>query len=177
MHHQQAIEKLSKRLLILLWAIFITTPVFISFLWFYGTLVESGDMVNLEFSYPVALPFTPTKAFMGYPFALAPSLVYMAIIWQLIRLFRLYRAGLVFTPCNVSCLKITANLMIASPFISAISDLLLGAVLSIGEEELNTGLYFSDTELTIFIIGLMVRAISHVMALAKDMKEEHELTI
>lgn len=67
--------------------------------------------------------------------------------------------------------------MIALPFISAISDLLLGAVLSIGEEELNTGLYFSDSELTIFVIGLMVRVTSHVMVLAKDMKEDHELTI
>ncbi len=114
---------------------------------------------------------------MGYPFAILPTVIYMAMIWQLIRLFRLYRAGNVFTLNNVSCLKKTANLMIASPFIGAISDLLLGAVLSIGEEELNTGLYFSDTELTIFVIGLMVRAISHVMALAKDMKEEHELTI
>jgi len=177
MHHQNAIQKLSKKLLILLWAILITAPLYDSFMWIYGTMAESGDVISVSFAYPVNLPLTPAKMLMGYPFAILPTVIYMAMIWQLIRLFRLYRAGNVFTLNNVSCLKKTANLMIASPFIGAISDLLLGAVLSIGEEELNTGLYFSDSELTIFVIGLMVRAISHVMALAKDMKEEHELTI
>jgi len=177
MQDQHAIQKLSKRLLILLWIILITAPLYDSFMWIYGTMVESGDAVSISFAYPVSLPLTPAKMLMGYPFALFPTVAYMAIIWQLIQLFRLYRVGKVFTLSNVSCLKKTANLMIALPLIGAVSDLLLGAVLSIGEEVLNTGLYFSDNELTIFIIGIMVRAISHAMALAKDMKEEHELTI
>ncbi len=42
MQDQHAIQKLSKRLLVLLWIILITAPLYDSFMWIYGTMVESG---------------------------------------------------------------------------------------------------------------------------------------
>ncbi|MGR5145899.1 DUF2975 domain-containing protein [Photobacterium alginatilyticum] len=174
---QNAIQTLSQRLLILLWIILLFTPLSITFIWFYGTLVDSAGGVSLEFSYDVSLPLTVGKSLMGYPFALLPSLVYMAIIWQLICLFRLYQLGDVFTQANVSCFRRIANLMIATPVISVLSNMMLGAVLSIGQESFNIGFTIDDSDLTILLIGLTVRAISHVMTLAKDIKEENELTV
>jgi len=174
---QHAIQTLSQRLLVLLWIILLCTPLSLTYLWFYGTLFDSPTGVNLEFSYDVSLPMSLGQSLIGYPFALVPSLVYMAIIWQLIRLFRLYRSGEVFTQDNISCFRHIANLMIATPFIDVLSDILLGAVLSFGQEDFNTGLSVDDSDLTILIIGLMVRAISHVMTLAKNLKEENELTV
>ncbi|MCW8331166.1 DUF2975 domain-containing protein [Photobacterium sp. SDRW27] len=174
---QHNIQKLSRRLLVVLWVILISTPVSISFLWFYGTLAESASWVTMEFSYEMDLPFSVTQTLIGYPFVLIPSLVYTAIIWQLIRLFGLYRAGDIFTFSNVSCFRKMANLMIASPFVSAISDILLGLALSIGQEDFTTGITIDDSDMTLLVVGLIVRAISHVMMLAKDIKEENELTV
>ena len=176
MSNTKSITKLSNTLLKILMAALILTPLLDAFCWFYGTITPN-QYISFDFPFPISLPFSLTKSLLGFPVILITSAIYMAIIWQLIKLFRLYKIGDVFTQANVSCFKKISNLIIIYPFADIISTTLLGVVLSIGQDDLNCGISIEDSHVSLLVIGIMLRVVSHVMILANEMKEDQELTV
>ncbi|KOO10140.1 hypothetical protein AKJ18_35790, partial [Vibrio xuii] len=101
----------------------------------------------------------------------------MALLWQLIVLFRLYAKGHIFDPLNTQCYKKLSYLLIATPFVGIIADVLLTLALSYTDGHWEFFFYVDDVDVTMMIIGFIVRFIAVVMDRANQLQDENELTI
>ncbi|EMB49576.1 DUF2975 domain-containing protein [Vibrio mimicus] len=171
-----SIALLSRRLLIILWATFILLPVTDIFLWLCVSIL---DWPWFEASFPieVSLPLNHNQAILGLIPGMMPSFVVMAICWQLIVLFRLYKQNLVFTLPNVACFRKIANLLIALPFVGFIANALLTMALSYSMEEFQVRVDITDSDFAVLLIGLVAKVIARVMQEAVTIREEQDLTI
>ncbi|MBY4678582.1 DUF2975 domain-containing protein [Marinobacterium arenosum] len=177
MSNLDGIRTLSNRLLICLWGVLISALPLSTAFWFYAALGEPNPNFDAEFPFELALPMSQGQALAGYPVAMIGTLLTMAITWQLIRLFRLYRDGEVFSGAVTDCYRKAATLLILLVLTGPLQDLLLGVALSIGQPESNVGVNLSDSDLTLLLVGIIVRLVAKVMAEAAQLHDEQALTI
>jgi len=173
---QQSISTFSRKLLILFWFSFVFVAVLDTTLWFSATMFNS-QWFDASFPVEVELPLSVTRSLVGYLPSMFSAFLTMAMLWQLIALFRLYEKGQIFEQRNVSCYKKLSYLLIATPFIGGISDLLLSLALSYNGDSWYLSVEIDDVDVTMMVIGFIVRVIAVVMERAVELREESELTI
>ncbi|MGR5153233.1 DUF2975 domain-containing protein [Photobacterium swingsii] len=175
---QLSISRFSRKLLILFWFSLIFVAVLNTAFWFIPTLVgEPFDWLTVTFPVEVTLPLPVMRSLLGFiPSMFSPFLT-MALLWQLIVLFRLYEQGAIFERKNVDCYKKLSYLLIASPFASIFSDVLVSLALTLDDKGFKLSTEANDADITMMVIGLIVRVIAVVMERAVELHEESELTI
>lgn len=114
---------------------------------------------------------------IGYFPSMISTLLTVALLWQLIVLFRLYEKGIIFELQNSECFKKLSYLLIATPFVELLMDVLLSLALSFNDGNWNMSFTIDDSDITMMIIGFIVRVIAVVMEKAAVLQEESELTI
>lgn len=178
---QNSISQFSRKLLVLFWFSLIFVAVLNTAFWFGATLFDASwfDASWFEASFPVevALPMSVTRSLVGFIPSMLNTFLTMALLWQLIVLFRLYEKGLIFDQQNTQCYKRLSYLLIATPFIGVLADVLLTLVLSYNDGYWEFFFNVDDVDITMMIIGLIVRFIAVVMDRANQLQEENELTI
>ncbi|EEX94907.1 hypothetical protein VIOR3934_13567 [Vibrio orientalis CIP 102891 = ATCC 33934] len=173
---QQSISGFSRKLLILFWFSFVFVAAFDTILWFSATLFDA-QWFNSSFPVEVELPLSLTRSLVAYIPSMFSAFLTMALLWQLIALFGLYEQGHIFEQQNAQCYKKLSYLLIATPFISAISELLLSLALSYNDGAWSLTVSVDDVDITMMIIGFIVRVIAVVMERAAELQQENELTI
>ncbi len=173
---QQSISGFSRKLLILFWFSFVFVALLDSTLWFSATMFDA-QWFTATFPVEVELPLSVTRSLVGYIPSMFSAFLTMAMLWQLIVLFRLYEKGQIFEQKNAECYKKLSYLLIATPFIGAISDLLLSLALSYNGDSWYFSIEVDDVDITMMVIGFIVRVIAVVMERAAELREESELTI
>ncbi|KOO15058.1 hypothetical protein AKJ18_08580 [Vibrio xuii] len=172
----QSISTFSRKLLILFWFSFFFVAVLDTTLWFSATMFNA-QWFNATFPVEVELPLSVTRSLIGYIPSMFSALLTMAMLWQLIILFGLYENGRIFEQDNARCYKKLSYLLLATPFIGAISDLLLSLALSYNGDSWYFSVEVDDVDITMMVIGFIVRVIAVVMERAAELHEESELTI
>lgn len=107
-------------------------------------------------------------------------LIYCLLYFFLYRLFSLYQQGQIFTQSNIHQFKCLGYTMFAWVLIDLIYPNLLVLVLrlsGLATEPLPLELGISSNDLKQLMIGLMIYVIGWVMAQAKTLQQEQELTI
>lgn len=173
---QQSISQFSRKLLILFWFSLIFVAVLNTAFWFGATLFDA-TWFDASFPVPVELPLSLTRSLVGFIPSMLNTFLTMALLWQLIVLFRLYAKGHIFDPLNTQCYKKLSYLLIATPFVGIIADVLLTLVLSYTDGHWEFFFYVDDVDVTMMIIGFIVRFIAVVMDRANQLQDENELTI
>ena len=173
---QYSISKFSRKLLILFWFSMIFTVVLNTAFWFGATLFDA-EWFHATFPIEVALPLSVTRSIIGYFPSMISTLLTVALLWQLIVLFRLYEKGQIFERQNTECFKKLSYLLIATPFIEVTMDVLLSLALSYNDGNWNVSAEVDDSNITMMVIGFIVRVIAVVMDRAVELQEESELTI
>lgn len=173
---QQSISSLSGKLLVLFWLALFFTAVLSSSFWFGATLFDA-KWFDAVFPVEVTLPLSVSRSLIGFIPSMLSSFLTMAMLWQLIVLFGLYKKGVIFEQRNAVCYKKLSYLLIAAPFVEVTQDVLLSVVLSYHDGQWNFSFNVSDAEITMMVIGLIARAIAVVMERAIELREESELTI
>ncbi len=171
-----SISGFSRKLLALFWFSLIFVAVLNTSFWFGATLFDA-EWFNATFPVEVTLPLTVTRALVGFVPSMLSTLLTMAMLWQLIVLFRLYEKGAIFERQNALCYKKLSYLLIATPFVEAIQDVFLSLALSYNGDQWYFSLEVNDADITMMIIGLVVRVIAVVMERAAELREESELTV
>lgn len=177
MSNMNSIKKLSNGVLIILWAGLILNPISFAVLWFSSVQGSGNSSITFDLPFYAELPMSPGQAITGYLIANITIIVAMLMTWQLIKLFRLYRAGQVFTDLNIFCYQKIANLMIVYVVVGYAEDVLFSAALSYGNEDITFGITASDSDITLLISGIIIRVIAKVMIEAKALQDEQALTI
>ena len=173
---QQSISTFSRKLLVLFWFSLIFTAVLNTVFWFSATLLNV-EWFEASFPVEVELPLSLTRSLIGFLPSMLTTFLTMALLWQLIVLFRLYERGQVFERQNTLCYKKISYLLMATPFVQFIMGILLSFALSYNDGNWSMSFNVNDADITMFVIGLIVRVIAVVMERAAELQKESELTI
>lgn len=173
---QQSISKFSRKLLALFWFSMLFSVVLNTVFWFSVTMFNA-QWFNASFPIEVSLPLSTARSIIGYFPSMISTLLTVALLWQLIVLFRLYEKGIIFEPKNTECFKKLSYLLIATPFVELLMSALLSFTLSYNDGNWDSSFTISDSDVTMMIIGFIVRVIAVVMERAATLQEESELTI
>lgn len=173
---QQSISNFSSKLLILFWFSMVFSVVLNTVFWFSATMFNA-EWFNASFPIDVSLPLSNARSLIGYFPSMISTLLTVALLWQLIVLFRLYEKGIIFQLQNAECFKKLSYLLITTPFVEFLMGVLLSFALSYNDGNWNTSFSIDDSDITMMIIGFIVRVIAVVMEKAADLQEESELTV
>ncbi|MCG9559316.1 MULTISPECIES: DUF2975 domain-containing protein [Vibrio] len=173
---KQSISNFSRKLLTLFWFSIVFSVVLNTVFWFSATMFNA-EWFNASFPIEVSLPLSTGRSLIGYFPSMISTLLTVALLWQLIVLFRLYEKGIIFELQNSECFKKLSYLLIATPFVELLMDVLLSLALSFNDGNWNMSFTIDDSDITMMIIGFIVRVIAVVMEKAAVLQEESELTI
>lgn len=175
---QQSISRFSRNLVGLFWFAMILAISFDTVSWFSTTMYNfSAPWFSASFPVEVTLPLSTIRSVAGYSTVMISTLLTVAILWQLIVLFRLYERGVIFEFQNAACFKKISYLLMATPFIEIMSDILLSLALSSKGENWNMSFTIDDSAIAAMITGFIVQVIAIVMEKAVHLQEESKLTI
>lgn len=173
---KQSISNFSRKLLTLFWFSIVFSVVLNTVFWFSATMFNA-EWFNASFPIEVSLPLSTGRSLIGYFPSMISTMLTVALLWQLIVLFRLYEKGIIFELQNTECFKKLSYLLIATPFVELLMDVLLSLALSFSDGNWNMSFTIDDSDITMMIIGFIVRVIAFVMEKAAVLQEESELTI
>lgn len=140
-----------------------------------------NQFAGLQDKFPTYLvwPLPPTTRLVGFLICLLPTAVALAGLTTLMRLFRLYEGGQIFTADNVACYRRLAKILLWWCGVGILMDPLMSVGLTLhnppGRHVLSVGLVSAD--LTALMTGLFLAIISWVMEEAQRLKEDQDLTV
>lgn len=162
---------------------FIGIPIFTLAQWLFDTnyffieTIESFRKFYPSIPLPEAIPYS-TRA-LCFIISMIPNGIIMFGFYHLIKLFKLYEQGHIFTSENIRHIKISAYTVIAWIIADFITNSLLILALTIdnpvGERILSVGI--SSRHFSTLIISIIAIIIAQVMDEARKLKEETEYII
>lgn len=124
-------------------------------------------------------PITPTDACWGLLIGLLPSAIIMAILYFLIKLFKLYEQGKIFTVLNVKYIKNVGITMLIGQVVNFIYEGLISFALTFhnpaGHKVATVS--FGTFDVYNILTAIMVIVISWIMAEGCKLQEEHQYTV
>jgi len=143
-----------------------------------------GKNANFVFSVipkhlPILEPLRGTQKLCGFVLGLIPLAVHLAVLYYLIRLFSLYEEGKIFFMENVIATKRIGLLLALQQIINPLYEIMITPVLTwynpVGQRVIEAD--FSNSNVGLLIMGLMIILVSWIMAEGCKLREEHDLTV
>lgn len=166
--------------------LFVFLPVMLAVAWFTSpdSMVMFGGAVNMSFiprSYAglVLHELTNQDRVLGFLCGMIPVLVELYILYALIKLFKLYEKGEIFTLNNVKYIRQIGIGLLLTQIISPIYEALMGVILTWNNPP---GFRFlkvtlNQTNIGIIFAAIIVILISWIMREGCKLHEEQQLTI
>jgi hypothetical protein len=172
------IRKTSRLFVYFLFALMIIVPLIDCLVWYF--INEFPNSMQHEILPAFArLPLSPLARFLGWCTSLLPLGLFLYAILTLIKLFKFYENGKIFTGDNVKCFSKLSKIVMSLSLVQVLVDPLQSVALTLqhpeGERILAIGL--SSVDISIFSLGGVLAVISWVMDEARLISEEQELTI
>ena len=171
MQNSSSVASLSNKVLMVLWFILFFNPLSNAFLWFLGASGDSDSFkltVNGEEGF-----FNGSEQITSYLISNITILGMTLITWQLIKLFKLYKDGQVFTERNVKQYINISKCIILYVVFRALESFLFSLLY------MPDGFVFGieDFDVALIVTGVIVRLIAKVMHEAKGLYDEQSMTI
>lgn len=124
-------------------------------------------------------PITATDVFWGIVISVLPSAVIMTILYFLIKLFKLYEQGKIFTMLNVKYLKNIGVTMLIGQIVGLIYDGLISFALTFHNPPGHwvASVTFSNYDVYNILTAVMVIVISWIMEEGCKLQEENQYTV
>lgn len=180
------IKKTSLFFRILFQIIFVLLPIILLIAWMNAPtpLTIFGNAITMDFiphGIPILNPMTTMTKIFGFLVSLIPMLVNLFVLYFLIKLFRLYEQGEIFTANNVRYIRNTGYALLIGQLLNPIYQALLSLVLTWNNPP-HRGLRvisisLDGTNIGILLMSLLIILISWIMAEGYKLKEDQQLTI
>jgi len=166
--------------------ILIALPVLLIMSWVYAPdeLIMLAGMIKLNaiptaYSKSILHALTIEEKSIGFLVSTVPILVEMFILYSLIKLFRLYENGEIFSIKNVKHIRNIGCALLIGQLIEPIYQSVMGLVLTLNNPPHHryAAITLDQTNVGILLIALMVILISWIMAEGCKLREEQQLTI
>lgn len=177
MEGNERLKRNSRRLRRVFMVLLALSPVFTVIFW---VGVGMGNDV-LGHSLPVKVdPDIPASSLvMGCLVSMLPTGVFMYGLYQLIKLFSYYSAGVIFSHENVKAIRTLGKAIITWEVVNFVASIGLGIVLTLhrgpGQRLLVVGI--DNADLYALVAGFSVLTIAWVMDEARKIKEDQELIV
>jgi hypothetical protein len=149
-----------------------------------GDLVMAGGVINLSFIPPaytnkIFHSLSVYDRLFGFAVSAIPMAIELYILYSLIKLFKLYEKGEIFTSLNVNHIRHIGYALLISQILNPIYEFLMGVALTLHNPPGKgfAAIGFDLTNIGIILIALITLLISWVMAEACKLREEQQLTI
>lgn len=177
------IKRVSRCFRLLFQALFIMLPLLTIYAWAYpGPLVLFNHMIVLNFipdDHLITQPLSVTTKMIGFLVGLIPTSIHLLILYFLIKLFRLYEHGIIFSQINVTTIRNIAYGLLAMEIVDPIYQALISITLSWshapGHRVISIGL--SGVNIAIIFVAILMILISWIMAEGYRLQEEQNHTI
>ncbi len=191
------IKKTSLFFRVLFQALFVILPLLLLLVWiksagtFQMTLGVTSDnffeiaakVINLNYlpaaySGMILHPLNTSEKVLALGAACLPLLIQLYILFSLIRLFKLYEQGVIFSMNNVRYIRNIGYALIGTQIINALYQALMGFILTWRNPPGHrfSSITFDQTNLSIILVALMVILISWIMLEGYKIREEQQLT-
>lgn len=179
------IKKISRSFRWLFTAIFMALPVIHGLLWFYAP-IPKYDFMQLGFvvdlipkGIHLLTPLSPLTRLYSFLVDLVPLIILEFLFYSLIRLFKLYERGEIFSALNVVCIKNIGVSLLVLQIVQVICNGLLSMILTWNNPP---GFKVITVTLSGFNVGMMLMAlliilVSWVMMEGCRLRNEQQLTI
>lgn len=123
--------------------------------------------------------FTNSQKLAGFALNLAPLAIELMILYFLIRLFKLYEQGEIFSFNNVRFIRNIGYLLFIGAIVDMLYEALLGVLLSFqhGYGHAVLSITFDDDGFGTLLIASIIILVSWIMAEGCKLREEQQLTI
>lgn len=165
---------------------FLLLPLLTIITWVYApaplTLLGNKIIMNaFPQGYPIMQPFSMNTKLWGFTISLIPLMANLFVLYFLIKLFRLYEQGEIFTMNNVRYIRNTGYALLIGQLINPVYQALLSMALTWhnpphrGLRVISVSL--DGTNIGIVLMSLLIVLISWIMAEGYKLKEEQQLTV
>ena len=181
------IKRVSLMFRLLFQSVFVVLPLLVLVAWIMApeTLSFLKGTINFELSplheYPVLHPMSLLNKLLGFGVSMIPVGIHMITLYFLIKLFRLYEQGKIFSLHNVCYIRNIGYTLLVGQLLHPFYEALMGLVLTWNNPP-HQGLRFISvsfdrTNVSVILIALLVILISWIMAEGYKLQEEQQLTI
>ena len=175
------IQRLSMFLRVIFQIAFVVWPLVLALYWIFA---PQHFPYNFSINFipngtEILHPITGADSLWGFLIGLLPTIIEMIIIYFLIKLFKLYEQGEIFTLSNVEYLKKIGICMLINQGIGFIYDALITFVLTMHNPPGHrvASFTFSNHDACNVVTAIMIIVISWVMAEGCKLKEELKYTV
>lgn len=182
MENTARIQRISGRLYAALFVFTVLLPILTVGYWvFLNHLPESlvAASMKMQAGLPKPSEVTLVQRMLGLAVSLVPLAIKMAAMLTLMRLLKLYRAGIVFSGDHVACFKRLGRILVYYTFAGVAESTGIVLVMTMnnppGQKMLTIG--FSSNEITLLVVAAIVLMISWIMDEGRKLAEEQSLTI
>lgn len=163
--------------------LFVVLPIITLLLWLKAPAPFEPGMGILMRVIPESIqvlhPLNVSTKIFGFLITMIPTLVFEFILYFLIKLFRLYERGEIFTSNNVRYIKYTGYALLIGQLLNPVYQALLTAILTLqnppGQRIMSISI--SGTDVGIILVALLIILISWIMAEGCRLQEEQEYTV
>ncbi|MEN6438616.1 MAG: DUF2975 domain-containing protein [Syntrophobacter sp.] len=178
MGNSSNISRASRRLRLVFTAVFFLIPIINALVWIFVNEMPDEMQKNILPHY-ARLPLPAEARLLGFIIVMIPSGIAMYGNWVLIRLFRLYEMGQIFSDLNVRCFRDISRILMVWCAAVFLTSPLLSIALTLhhppGQRLLVIGLRSMD--ITALLVGFVLAVIAWVMEEGRKLQEEQDLTI
>lgn len=187
------IQRVSLFFRVIFQVLFIAFPTVLAIAWMTtpDSVVMLGGLINARFipeSYiapgtnhlgGIMHTLSGSEKLLGFAISCLPLIVNLFIIYSLIKLFKLYEKGEIFSINNVRYIRNTGYGLLATQLINPIYEGVIGLALTWHNPPGHryASISMDQTNIGILFVGLMVILISWIMAEGCKLREEQQLTI
>jgi hypothetical protein len=165
---------------------FVALPIFLITAWlkFSGTLVILGGAINLNYipaaySNSILHTLNASERLLALCLNSIPMFIQLYILFALIRLFKLYEKGEIFSINNVRYIRNIGYTLLITQIIDPIYNGAMGLVLTRYNPPGHrfAAITLDETNIVIVLIALIVILISWIMSEGCKLREEQQLTV
>lgn len=180
------IKRISLFFRVLFQVLFVATPIFLIIAWLEssGTLVLGGGALNFNYipapySNSILHTLSDSEKLLGLCLSSIPMFVQLYILFSLIRLFKLYEKGEIFSINNVRTIRNIGYALLVTQLIEPLYQGLMGLALTRYNPPGHrfVAVTLDQSNIGIILIALMVILISWIMAEGCTLREEQQFTV
>ena len=172
------IQRYSQRIRRLFQALLVLIPLALFYFWFISDTTTNG-FIDLDVSAYTSVPLSRVTQLQAFAASMLPSGIIMYALVQLIKLFKLYEAGIIFKTSNVVCYQKLGYTLFLWSLGSVVYSGLISVILSFNNPPGQRVLQLSvgSFDLVAIICGIIVLMISWVMKEGQKIAEENSHTV
>lgn len=159
-------------------------PIMLAAYWMLG--IDANVMTNSGFSLKfipdgvrIMHALTPENKLMGFLIDCVPTALEMLILYFLIKLFRLYERGEIFTSQNVKYIRNIGYTLLVKVLINPFYQIAISLAMTINNPHGQRTAFasFGSTDIAIIITALLIILVSWIMAEGCKLREEQNYII